>query len=215
MAETSRLRALTGGRAQSALAAHAPEISDEQIIAGLVDGADWAAEELYDRLQAVVERTLRRVLQAADADYTDLVQIAFERVVRSLVERRFSGACSLTTWASAIAGNVGVDALRARMRERNVFIKERGSSPELFGSIAGTNFEAQLEARSEIEQLQQILATMKPDHAETVFLHDALGHELSEIALLMGVSVAAAQSRLVRGRKELLRRARLRLARGK
>jgi RNA polymerase sigma-70 factor (ECF subfamily) len=54
---------------------------------------------------------------------------------------------------------------------------------------------------------------MKPEHAETLVLHDALGHELSEIAVLMGVSVAAAQSRLIRGRKELLRRAKNQLRR--
>jgi RNA polymerase sigma-70 factor (ECF subfamily) len=47
---------------------------------------------------------------------------------------------------------------------------------------------------------------MNPSQAETVFLHDAIGHELAEIAVITGVSVAAAQSRLVRGRKELFRR---------
>jgi DNA-directed RNA polymerase specialized sigma24 family protein len=74
-------------------------------------------------------------------------------------------------------------------------------------------FERRLEARSDIEQVQHILGTMKPEHAETLVLHDALGHELSEIAVLMGVSVAAAQSRLIRGRKELLRRAKNQLRR--
>ena len=47
---------------------------------------------------------------------------------------------------------------------------------------------------------------MKPEHAETVFLHDVLGHQLAEVALIMRVSVAAATSRLVRGRRELYRR---------
>jgi len=215
MAQPSRLGEATGAPAQTVRhAVHGPAISDEQIVAALLGGAEWASDALYDRVHAVVERTLRRVLQAADTDYTDLVQVAFERVVRSLVERRFSGACSLTTWASAIAANVGVDALRVRMRERHLVVYERSSSPELFKSMNLASLEAQLEARSEIEQLEQILSTMKPEHAETVFLHDALGHELSEIARLMGVSVAAAQSRLVRGRKELFRKARLRLSRG-
>ena len=45
-----------------------------------------------------------------------------------------------------------------------------------------------------------------PAKAEALFLHDALGHDLAEVALLTGVSVAAAQSRLVRARKDLLAR---------
>jgi hypothetical protein len=47
---------------------------------------------------------------------------------------------------------------------------------------------------------------MKPDRAQAVFLHDVLGHELAEIAVMEDISVAAAQSRLVRGRKDLYKR---------
>jgi RNA polymerase sigma-70 factor (ECF subfamily) len=50
------------------------------------------------------------------------------------------------------------------------------------------------------------LVSMKEEHAQAVFLHDVLGHDLAEIALMTNVTVAAAQSRLVRGRKELYRR---------
>jgi RNA polymerase sigma-70 factor (ECF subfamily) len=48
----------------------------------------------------------------------------------------------------------------------------------------------------------------KPERAEAVLLHDVLGHELTEIAQMTGVSVAAAQSRLVRGRKDVVNRMR-------
>jgi RNA polymerase sigma-70 factor (ECF subfamily) len=60
--------------------------------------------------------------------------------------------------------------------------------------------------RSELQLVRATLVDMKPQYAETVFLHDVLGHELAEIALMMRVSVAAAQSRLVRGRKDLHKR---------
>ena len=101
MSEPKRLRALVGGNGQRS--SHEP--SDEQIVAGLVAGEEWAAEALYDRLHPVVDRALRRVLQS-NADHDDQVQVVFERVIRTLVERKFAGACSLSTWATAIASNV-------------------------------------------------------------------------------------------------------------
>jgi len=208
MFEPKRLRALDGGNRRDL----GDDPSDEQIVAGLIAGEEWAAEVLYDRLQPVVDRALRRILQS-NADHDDQAQVAFERIIRTLMERKFAGACSLSTWATAIASNVAVDALRARIRERAVVWEDRARGAEYAATVSSGNLERQLEARAEIAELHSILASMDASQAETVLLHDVHGHDLSEIALITRVSVAAAQSRLVRGRKELLRRARIRLGR--
>jgi RNA polymerase sigma-70 factor (ECF subfamily) len=50
------------------------------------------------------------------------------------------------------------------------------------------------------------LDAIDPVKAWTVLLHDVLGHDLREIAEITACSVAAAQSRLVRGRAELEQR---------
>jgi RNA polymerase sigma factor (sigma-70 family) len=208
VAELKRLRAVNGGAQGSACLAP----SDEQVVAGLLAGREWAAEALYDRLQPVVDRALRRVMQS-NADHDDQVQVVFERIIRTLMERKFAGACSLSTWATAIAAHVAIDALRARVRERAVVWDDRTRSAEHAAHVASGSLERQLEARAEIAEIHAVLGSMDAVYAETVLLHDVYGHELSEIALLMGVSVAAAQSRLVRGRKDFLRRARARLGR--
>jgi RNA polymerase sigma-70 factor (ECF subfamily) len=201
VAEKPKLRALPGWRPE------ASPPSDEAIVEGIVGGEEWAADALYDRVHTVVERTLRRLLREQSPDLEDLMQTSFERIILTLSGRRFAGACSLPTWAASIASHVAIDALRARVRDRKLFRRESPSAPELADIAPSTPPERRLEARSEVERLQGILIRMKPDQARTLVLHDVLGHDLSEIAVLTGVSVAAAQSRLVRGRKELLRRA--------
>jgi RNA polymerase sigma-70 factor, ECF subfamily len=209
-AESVHLRALEGG---APVTAEERSLADDEIIAGLVAGEEWAAEALYDRVHRVVDRTLRRLLRVSEFDYEDLLQISFERIIRTLIERRFRGACNLSTWAAAIASRVGIDAFRSRMRARDVFDARRSADDG--AALQGQSLERQLEARSDVEQLRSVLAVMDPHQAETVVLHDLFGHELSEIAVLMGVSVAAAQSRLARGRKDLLRRVEIRRRSGR
>lgn len=185
--------------------------TDPEIVAGLTRGEAWAAERLYDRVLPYLERTLRRVLRHSQGEYEDLLQSSFERIIRVLSERSLGGACDLPAWSSAVAAHVALDALRQRMRERKLFDSE-APTESLRGPDAGG--ERGAEARAEVERVQRVLARMKPRHAEAVLLHDVLGHDLREVATLTDASVAAAQSRLVRGRKDLLRRARAEGRRG-
>jgi len=196
-----QLRALPGGGA-----AGEPRVSDEELIEAVRQGDSRVADELYRRLVRVVDRTLYKVFGRREVDHDDIMQMAFEQVVQTLVRQQFARACSLETWAARVASHVGLNALRSRRRERKWV--DRHSDAEVASerpSLVATT-EPALEARSRLERVRRELVSMKPEQAETLFLHDALGHDLAEIAVMTGVSVAAAQSRLVRGRKELFRR---------
>ena len=181
-----------------------PPLADEQVIEAVRIGDDRVSAELYDRLLPVVDHTLYRVFGRREPDHDDLVQTVFEQIVLTLARRSYAGACSLKTWASTVASHVGLNALRSRRRERKML--DRGT--ELHGDMvpAPGDLERELSARSQLEQLRVELSQMSPKRAHAVFLHDVLGHDLAEIAVITGVSVAAAQSRLVRGRGELFRR---------
>jgi RNA polymerase sigma-70 factor (ECF subfamily) len=60
-----------------------------------------------------------------------------------------------------------------------------------------------LMARDLAERIHQKIAAIVPEKAYTFLLHDVLGFDLREIAQITSVSVAAAQQRLVRGRREV------------
>jgi DNA-directed RNA polymerase specialized sigma24 family protein len=55
-------------------------------------------------------------------------------------------------------------------------------------------------------RLRVHLGRISPGNAEALVLRYVLGYGLAEVATLSGVSIAAAQSRLLRGRRELQRR---------
>jgi RNA polymerase sigma-70 factor (ECF subfamily) len=169
--------------------------SDEELIEAVHRHDERVSAQLYDRLVGTVDRTLCRIFGRRELDHEDLVQATFEQIVLTLVRNKFAGACSLTTWASTVASHVGLNALRARRRERNVIDRDAPS-----GDRAQR---AEADVHADLEKLRIALAEIDPVKAETIVLHDILGHELAEIAVLMGTTVAAAQSRLVRGRREL------------
>jgi RNA polymerase sigma-70 factor (ECF subfamily) len=192
------LRVLEGGSPEPA------QRSDEALIDAVQRGEQRVASELYDRLIEVVDHTLYRIFGRREPDHDDLVQSAFEQIVRTLTQRSYARACNLRTWASSIASHVGLNALRSRRRERSVI--DRSLQGDIEFVPLDRDAERTAQARAELEELRLTLAEMKSDQAHAVFLHDVLGHDLAEMALLLDVSVAAAQSRLVRGRRELYRR---------
>ena len=167
------------------------------------------AAQLYDRLHAAVDRTLYRIFGRREVDHDDLVQNTFEQIVLTLARNRFAGACSLTTWACTVASHVGLNALRSRRRERRVFDRteelegDEGGGAAMSGAVST---DRTVQARQELERVRGHLAEMDAVKAHTLVLHDMLGHDLAEIAVLTGATVAAAQSRLVRGRRDLMAR---------
>ena len=60
------------------------------------------------------------------------------------------------------------------------------------------------QSERQTEWLRSNVARLAPARAEAIVLHDLMGHPLAEIAIMMRLSLSAAQSRLVRARKELV-----------
>jgi RNA polymerase sigma-70 factor (ECF subfamily) len=183
-----------------------PAKTDDELIEAVLSGDDRVTAELYAKLFPTVDRTLCRIFGGRDRDHEDLVQMSFEQIISSIASQKFGQACSLTTWASAVSTKVGLAALRSRCRERKVVDRSGDIDQTRPGEMPRYEIERQLSARDTIQRLQTALSDMNPRSAEILFLHDVAGLELSEIAVLTGASTTAVQSRLVRGRRELITR---------
>jgi RNA polymerase sigma-70 factor (ECF subfamily) len=199
----SRLRLMPGGAAN---ASEVTVLSDEALVEAVQRADDRVASEIYDRLYEVVDRTLHRVVGTRGSDHDDLVQQAFEQIILTLSRHSFAHLCSLRTWASRVATHVGLNALRSRRRERAVFDKTQELELDSSGIGSSRDPHGAIHSRLELELVRGLLGEMNPAVVEVLLLHDVFGHDVAEIAMMMGTSMPAAQSRLFRGRRDLRKR---------
>lgn len=173
-----------------------PTLDDAEILAGVKRGDPSAAVAFHDRVRPQVDRTIGRLLGRRSSDHDDLAQTAMIAIVRSL--DRFRGECSLDTWSSRVTAHTVFKEIRRRRVERRIF--DRDVEPE--GTLHRHPGDV-VSDRSTLARIRRHLDAMDPVKAWTVVLHDVEGYDLREIAEITEASVAAAQTRLVRGRREL------------
>lgn len=173
---------------------------DHSLLAGLNEREPTACAAFYDRVRPMIDRVLSRLLGPGDADYEDVAQVALFEIVETV--HRFRGECPLDAWLAVVIARSAYRQIRRRRLERRFFDKAPLSEAAASLGVAPAAFAS----RQALELVRAHLLRMDESRALTFLLHDAQGYNLQEIAHIMGVSVAAAQSRLVRGRRDLHQR---------
>jgi RNA polymerase sigma-70 factor (ECF subfamily) len=174
-----------------------PVFDDRRLLAAMRAGDELAAGAVYRRVRPTVDRTLTRLVGARDPDYQDLVQQTMIELIISV--ERYRGDCPLDAWISTVTAHAVYKQLRRRQRERRIF--ERGLCME---AVATEPHPAQrMTMRGLLGRIADHLDAMQSGRAWAFVLHDVHGYDLRETAAIMDISVAAAQARLSRGRREL------------
>ena len=167
--------------------------------------ADAAREAVRD-VQSTVDTVVRRLVGSRDPEYEDLVQSSIVNVLSTLDRGKFRGECPTGGWAAVIARNVAVDAIRARARERRMFQHgwDAAVADDRSRMAPDPGPERLTDIHLTLDRVNRALSGIGAKKARVVYLHDVLGYELGDVASMLGTSVAAAQSRLVRGRREIV-----------
>lgn len=182
--------------------AGAPELDDSTLLAGLKARDVSLSNAFYARARPIVDRTLMRLLGARDKDYEDTAQVALFELVSTI--DRFRGDCPFDAWISIVTARSAFRVIRRRRLERRLFVDEEAQElPQTTRSHSGA-----VAARQALERVIAQLQGMNQDRVWTFLLHDVYGYDLKEVGQIVGASLAAAQSRLVRARREIHERVR-------
>ena len=195
---TTRVPKHVGKSAPSGAEAAPSHEDDAALIADVVAGRPERAGAFCQRVWRTVDRTVRRLLGHDDSEYDDLVQLAIVELIRSV--RSFRGDGSLDGWVSAVTAHVVYRFIRRRSINRYVPIES--VQPDALHS-ADPSGEDSVAQRESLARIVGHLDEIGEKMAWTFVLHDVLGYRLRDVARIMGGSEAAAQSRLVRGRRRL------------
>jgi RNA polymerase sigma-70 factor (ECF subfamily) len=177
----------------------------------LVQAAKGGDLEAFSQLVKRYDRNIFRIAQHIthnEEDAQDVVQDAFLKAYQNL--EQFQGNSKFYTWLVRIAVNEALMKLRRRRTDKTVSIDENveteeGSMPRELADW-GPNPE-QLYRQSELSDILKKTIQGLPPGFRTVFvLRDVEGLSTEETAEMLGLSIPAVKSRLLRARLQLRER---------
>ena len=183
----------------------APSAFDESPLVAQAQAGDAAAfSELVGRYERKIYRLAKNITRN-DEDAEDVLQDAFLKAYEHI--NNFQGNSKFYTWLVRIAVNEALMKLRKRKSDRTVPLDE----PVELGDDVVTReiavWDDNPEQRYSREEMQGILNkavdTLKPDFRTVFVLRDIEELSTEETSDVLGISVPAVKSRLLRARLAL------------
>ena len=179
-------------------------VPDELLVLAARRGDGHAFEMLVYRHRAKMLCTAMRITRNA-ADAEDVVQGGFHKVFMHL--QKFEGHSSFVTWLTSIVRNEALMLLRRRhfkveipLDQPNV---EKGAASPLDFRDSSLNPEDRCSQQEQKEILSAAINKLKPGIRRAIELRVFSELSMEEIARIMGISVPAVKSRVLRGNREL------------
>ncbi|HEY5947004.1 MAG TPA: sigma-70 family RNA polymerase sigma factor [Kofleriaceae bacterium] len=162
------------------------ELSDQELVARVRDGARDEFEILVRRHNQRLYRAARAIMKSDD-EAEDIVQQAWLEVYRNLAQ--FRGDAAFTTWVTRIAVNAAITLAR-----------KRPVIAEVTDSVSADKPDQDLERAELGKLLEECLERLPQGNREVMVLRDVLELDTAETAEMLGVSAEAVRVRLHRAR---------------
>jgi RNA polymerase sigma-70 factor (ECF subfamily) len=180
---------------------------DHSCMVRLIAGDDLALNELMERWQKPLLSFILRYV----GNYADSIELAQETFVRVYHHRsRFNFKSKFSTWLLTIATNLCKHHARWRKRHPTISLDDTAGMDEMFEeylSISAEEIPSTLAGRSELGKLVKEEIEKLPHDLKTavlLFAYDNLSY--AEIAVILGCTPKAVETRLYRVRKLLAKR---------
>lgn len=182
-------------------------IADEKLAALYVNGRDEAAfNELVNRFGDKIYRLAMRITKSPESA-EEVLQRVFVKLVGKL--RLFRGDSKLSTWIYTVSSNEAFRYLRERNGSREYSLDELSDkqSDEHKGWLQprDTNPDPESNAiNTEVSEILDKAVNELQEEYRTVFqLRDVEGLSNCEVAEILGLSIPAVKSRILRARTQL------------
>lgn len=177
------------------------QMNDEILVTAAKAGNASAFTELSNRHSGKLRRSLYRITHNwYDAD--DALQEALLKAFMHL--NRFECRSSFSSWLTSIAINSARMILRKRRASSEISIESPYENASRWGMRdLSENPESQFAKREREKLLNEAIRSLRPNYRVVVELQHTTEYSVKELAHTLGISLAAAKSRIFRARVAL------------
>ncbi|WEK20214.1 MAG: sigma-70 family RNA polymerase sigma factor [Candidatus Pedobacter colombiensis] len=169
--------------------------SDQELVASLKDGSEYAFEELYNQYKERLAGNLYKLLKSEELT-REILQELFLKLWDTRAQ--IDPEKSFKSYLFKIAENMVIDYYRRAARDKVMRDKMVLASTEIY-----THIEEQLFRKENAEMLQQAIELMPLQRRKVFILCKLEGKSYKEIELILGINAKTINSHLFQANKFL------------
>lgn len=182
----------------------APAFDESALVLRAKNGDDEAFAELLNRYERKILRLAKNITNN-DEDAEDVLQESFLKAYSHLAD--FKGDSRFYTWIVRIAVNESLMKLRKRKSDKTVSLDEQVDTGEEMVTREVAVWDDTPESRYSQDEMKKILdesvESLSPIFRSVFVLRDIEELSTEETAEVLGISIPAVKSRLLRARLQL------------